>query len=69
MFDAPVIVPATAACAVAVAACETGRASFGEPLRVRLPGGVLEITVAKGAREVRMRGPARRVFTGEVVRA
>jgi diaminopimelate epimerase len=59
----------TGACAVAAAACETGRASFGAPIRVRLPGGVLEITVAKGGREVRMRGPARRVFTGEVVRA
>jgi diaminopimelate epimerase len=59
----------TGACAVAAAACEMGRASFGAPVRVRLPGGTLEITVAKGAREVRMRGPARRVFTGEVVRA
>jgi diaminopimelate epimerase len=59
----------TGACAVAAAACETGRASFDAPLRVHLPGGVLEVTVAKGARDVRMKGPARRVFTGEVTSA
>jgi diaminopimelate epimerase len=65
----PTLACGTGACAVAAAACETGRATFGAPVRVRLPGGTLEITVANGAREVRMRGPARRVFTGEVVRA
>ncbi len=48
----------TGACAVAAAACDTGRARFGEP-----------ITVAPGTRAGCMRGPARRVFTGEVVRA
>ncbi len=57
----------TGACAVAAAACETGRARFGEPLTVALPGGALEITVAAGTRAVRMRGPAHRVFSGEVV--
>jgi diaminopimelate epimerase len=59
----------TGACAVAAAACDTGRASFGEPIRVALPGGELIITVTAGTRALRMRGPARRVFTGEVVLA
>jgi diaminopimelate epimerase len=59
----------TGACAVAAAACDTGRARFGEPLVVALPGGPLEITVAPGTRSVQMRGPARRVFSGEVVLA
>jgi diaminopimelate epimerase len=57
----------TGACAVAVAACDTGRARFDTPLTVVLPGGSLEITVAAATRAVRMRGPARRVFSGEVV--
>jgi len=57
----------TGACAVAAAACETGRASFGAPIKVALPGGELEITVAPETRALRMRGPARRVFSGEVV--
>lgn len=57
----------TGACAVAAAACETGRASFGAPIQVALPGGALEITVAEATRAIRMRGPARRVFAGEVV--
>ncbi len=59
----------TGACAVAAAACDTGRASFGVPIRVALPGGELTITVTAGTRELRMRGPARRVFTGQVVLA
>ena len=57
----------TGACAVAAAACDTGRAHFGEPVVVTLPGGDLELTVAPDTRAVRMRGPARRVFAGEVV--
>jgi diaminopimelate epimerase len=57
----------TGACAVAAAACDTGRARFDAPVTVALPGGLLEITVAATTRAVRMRGPARRVFSGEVV--
>jgi len=57
----------TGACAVAAVACDTGRAAFGGPVAVALPGGELEVTVAAGTRAVRMRGPARRVFSGEVV--
>lgn len=56
----------TGACAVAAAACDTGRASFGVPIRVALPGGELTITVTAGSRALRMRGPARRVFSGEI---
>jgi diaminopimelate epimerase len=57
----------TGACAVAVAACETGRAPFGVPLRLRLPGGDLEVTVDERERTMLMKGPARRVFVGETV--
>jgi diaminopimelate epimerase len=57
----------TGACAVAAAACETGRAAHDGPIRVALPGGELVITVASATGLVRMRGPARRVFAGEVV--
>lgn len=59
----------TGACAVAAVACDTGRARFGEPLAVALPGGELLITVDERTREVRMLGPARLVFVGEVVLA
>jgi diaminopimelate epimerase len=57
----------TGACAVAAVACDTGRVRFGDAVTVVLPGGALEITVAPETRAVRMRGPARRVFSGEVV--
>lgn len=58
----------TGACAVAAAACETGRAPFGAPVRVALPGGELLINVlGRERRELVMRGPARRVFAGEVI--
>jgi diaminopimelate epimerase len=53
------------ACAAAVAACETGRAERGRPLKIEQPGGVLTITVAVQGTII-MRGPAQRVFTGEV---
>lgn len=57
----------TGACAAAAAACEAGLAPYGEAIEVALPGGALSIRVAAGTRAVTMRGPARRVFTGEVV--
>jgi len=56
----------TGACAVAAAACDAHRLPFGEPVDVVLPGGILEITVDT-QRRVRMKGPARRVFRGEVL--
>jgi diaminopimelate epimerase len=57
----------TGACAVAAAACEIGLSPFGAPIQIGLPGGDLRVTVAPGTRELSMRGPARRVFSGEVV--
>jgi diaminopimelate epimerase len=56
----------TGACAAVAAAVETGRAERGAKVAVRLPGGVLEITVGAEGEPVRMRGPARHVFDGEL---
>ncbi len=56
----------TGACAAAVAAVETGRATRGAPLAVRLPGGVLTIRVGAPGEPVWMTGPARHVFDGVV---
>ncbi len=56
----------TGAAAAAVAAVETGRATRGEPLSVRLPGGTLTITARDIGEPVQMEGPARFVFEGEV---
>ena len=55
----------TGACAVVAAACHTRRSSFGTSTRVTLPGGELEITVPAPGSPIQMRGPARRVFSGE----
>ena len=56
----------TGACAVAVAAARQGRVPFDTEIEVRLPGGPLHISVARETLEVTMRGPAKRVFAGEV---
>jgi diaminopimelate epimerase len=55
----------TGACAAAVAAVARGRWPAGKPVRVRLPGGALEITVALDLTGVTLRGPAVRVYQGE----
>lgn len=55
----------TGACATAALACARGLAAFGEPIRVRLPGGELVIVVSAGL-DLVMTGPARRVFRGTV---
>lgn len=54
------------ACAAAVAACVTDRADRGTPIVVAQPGGELTITVSADLSLVRMRGPARRAFSGHV---
>lgn len=54
----------TGACAAAVAAVRAGRIRGGGPVSVRLPGGLLEVTVGDDL-SVRMKGPAERVFQGE----
>lgn len=55
----------TGACAAAVACLRAGALEAGAPVPVRLPGGVLEITVSPDLSRVTMRGPAERVFEGE----
>lgn len=55
----------TGAAATAVAATVSGRATRGATLQIRLPGGGLELSVDPTTLEVLMRGPARRVFSGE----
>ena len=57
----------TGACAVAVAAARQGRVPFDTEIEVRLPGGSLHITVARETLDVTMRGPAKQVFSGEVL--
>jgi diaminopimelate epimerase len=56
----------TGAAAVAVAAAASGRAAFDQPMSVALPGGELELTVSQGTLDVSLKGPARRVFSGQV---
>ncbi len=57
----------TGACATAAAAVRTGRVPGDAPIWVDLPGGPLRITVpADASAGVRMYGPARVVFSGEL---
>jgi diaminopimelate epimerase len=56
----------TGAAATAVAAATAGCAPYAEPIEIRLPGGPLELWVTAGSLAVSARGPARRVFAGEV---
>ncbi|MDX2053270.1 MAG: diaminopimelate epimerase [Polyangiaceae bacterium] len=56
----------TGAAAAAAAAAVSGRIAFDQPVEVRLPGGPLELTVHQGSLEVDLKGPARRVFQGEI---
>ena len=55
----------TGACAVAVAACKTGRA--GRKSRIIMDGGVLEIEWRESDGHVYMTGPAEFVFEGEIM--
>ncbi len=56
----------TGAGATAAALGLTGRAPFGETIEIRLPGGPLEVTVDADSWSVRLLGPARHVFAGEM---
>jgi diaminopimelate epimerase len=56
----------TGACATVVAACLEERLSPGRETPVHLPGGTLTITVAADYSGVRLSGPARIVFAGEL---
>jgi diaminopimelate epimerase len=55
----------TGACAATVAAVRRGDVKAGTAVPVRLPGGLLEVTVAPDLSRVVMSGPADRVFEGE----
>jgi diaminopimelate epimerase len=57
----------TGACATAVAAALQGLVPYEREIEVRLPGGSLWIAVSKDLGSVTMRGPAARVFQGEIV--
>ena len=61
----PTLACGTGACATAVHACRLGLAAYDRETVVHLPGGALAVTVARTLR-IEMRGPARRVFSGEV---
>jgi diaminopimelate epimerase len=52
----------TGACAVAASAVKSSRAAADTWIRVRLPGGLLEVRVTADFSSVQMRGPARFVF-------
>ena len=54
----------TGACASAAAAVDRGLCQAGEPIRVQLDGGTLEIRVAADG-SVTMTGPAKTVYEGE----
>jgi diaminopimelate epimerase len=56
----------TGACAAAVAAVLEGRLPAGTEIPVRLAGGLLYVEVRADLGGVRMRGPAVRVFQGEL---
>ncbi len=55
----------TGACATAVAACLNGHCKQGEEITIRLRGGELFITYLENG-QVLMRGPAEKVFDGEI---
>ncbi len=55
----------TGACAAVAAACARDLCPWGEPVTVKLPGGPLTIWASGNGQTVRMRGPARHVFSGQ----
>ena len=56
----------TGACAVAVAACRLGLSEPDHWIKIQLPGGILQVRVLAGEQDVRLRGPARSVFRGQL---
>jgi diaminopimelate epimerase len=56
----------TGACAVAVAACRLGLAKADAWLTMELLGGPLQVRVLPQERDVLMRGPARKVYSGRL---
>jgi len=58
----------TGAVACAAAAVASGKAQYGEPLSLSLPGGELIVTMREPGLLATLRGPARRVFAGHWLR-
>ena len=56
----------TGACAAAVAGALNGLVPYDEPIDIKLPGGWLTVTVAKGASSVVTTGPAMLVYEGTI---
>ena len=56
----------TGAAAVAAAACQSGRATFGHWIELALPGGTLGVRVHEGTLAVDQRGPAELVYVGSL---
>lgn len=56
----------TGAAAVAASAAQDGRVPFGQPVKVQLPGGTLEITVAEADLSLTLAGPATHVCDGSL---
>ncbi|HEX4337915.1 MAG TPA: diaminopimelate epimerase [Polyangiaceae bacterium] len=56
----------TGAGATAAALALAGKAPFGQAIEIRLPGGPLDVWVDEKTLAVRLRGPARWVFTGNL---
>lgn len=55
----------TGACAAVAAAAKEGLVKAGVPIRVKLPGGALEITLKPDFSKITMEGPAKLVFEGK----
>ncbi len=56
----------TGACATVAAAAKENLVKTSKPVSIKLPGGVLKITLSDDFSKVMMDGPARRVFSGEI---
>ena len=60
----PTLACGTGACAAVAVACARGVVAGDAPIRVRLPGGELEVRHSPDSGATTMRGPARHVFAG-----
>jgi diaminopimelate epimerase len=57
----------TGACASVIAGCLTKRLPFGKEIQVKFPQEQIWVSVSFDFNSIRMQGPARRVFKGEVL--
>ncbi len=56
----------TGACAAAAAAVKLGYVEAGKPIPLDLPGGQLHVTVSEDFKSIRLKGPARFIFSGKI---